>query len=65
MESLKHFKRFKFLFFVEMWECFSFYGLSTLTLYITQRLCFTNANSTLIFGSYVTFLYINSNYNNS
>lgn len=59
MESLKHPKGLKFLFFAEMWERFSFYGLSAiLILYMTQRLNFSEASSALIFGSYVTFLYI-------
>lgn len=59
MEPLKHPQGLKFLFFAEMWERFSFYGLSAiLILYMTQRLNFTDANAALVFGSYVTFLYI-------
>lgn len=59
MESLKHPKGLKFLFFAEMWERFSYYGLAAiLILYMTQKLNFTDANAALIFGSYVTFLYI-------
>ena len=59
METLKHPKGLKFLFFAEMWERFSFYGLSAiLILYMTERLNFTDANAALIFGSYVTYLYI-------
>jgi POT family proton-dependent oligopeptide transporter len=59
MESLKHPKGLKFLFFAEMWERFSFYGLSAiLILYMTERLGFTDANAALVFGSYVTYLYI-------
>ncbi|MDE5023099.1 MFS transporter, partial [Francisella tularensis subsp. holarctica] len=59
MESLKHPKGLKFLFFAEICERFSYYGLAAiLILYMTQRLNFTYANATLIFGSYVTFLNI-------
>jgi POT family proton-dependent oligopeptide transporter len=59
MGHLKHPKGLKFLFFAEMWERFSFYGLSAiLILYMTQRLNFTDANAALVFGSYVTYLYI-------
>ncbi len=59
MEHLRHPQGLKFLFFAEMWERFSFYGLSAiLILYMTQRLDFTDANAALVFGSYVTYLYI-------
>ncbi|APC97247.1 peptide MFS transporter [Francisella frigiditurris] len=56
---LKHPSGLKYLFFAEMWERFSFYGLSALlVLYMTSRLNFAEDNATVIFGSYVTYLYI-------
>ncbi|AIT09143.1 major facilitator transporter [Candidatus Francisella endociliophora] len=59
MKHLKHPKGLKFLFFAEMWERFSFYGLSAiLVLYMTEHLNFTDANAAIVFGSYVTYLYI-------
>ena len=58
-QVLRHPKGLKFLFFAEMWERFSFYGLSALLiLYMTQRLDFSDGNAALVFGSYVTYLYI-------
>jgi POT family proton-dependent oligopeptide transporter len=46
------------LFLSEMWERFSFYGMrALLMLYMLKRLSFTQPHSSLIYGSYIGFVY--------
>ena len=47
------------LFFVEMWERFSFYGMRTLLIfYLTQHFLFGDAFSSRTFGSFTTLAYL-------
>jgi POT family proton-dependent oligopeptide transporter len=47
------------LFFTEMWERFSFYGMRVLLIfYLTQQFLFSDAYSASIFGSYATLVYL-------
>lgn len=46
------------LFFTEMWERFSYYGMrALLTLYMVQALLFSDAKSVGIYGSYTALVY--------
>lgn len=47
------------LFFAEMWERFSFYGMrALLVFYLTQHWLFNDSKSNLIYGSYLSLVYI-------
>ncbi|HEY1560252.1 MAG TPA: oligopeptide:H+ symporter [Caulobacteraceae bacterium] len=47
------------LFFAEMWERFSFYGMRGLLIfYLTQQFLFDDARATNTFGSYATLVYL-------
>jgi proton-dependent oligopeptide transporter, POT family len=47
------------LFFAEMWERFSYYGMrAILIFYLTQHWLFSDGRSTLIFGAYTSLVYI-------
>ena len=58
-EVLGHPKGLYMLFFAEMWERFSFYGMRALLIfYLTQHWLFTDGASTLIYGAYTSLVYI-------
>jgi len=47
------------LFFAEMWERFSYYGMRALLIfYLTQHWLFNDGQSTLIYGAYTSLVYI-------
>ncbi len=47
------------LFFTEMWERFSYYGMrGLLILYLTQHFLFSDERSSLIYGAYVSLVYV-------
>jgi POT family proton-dependent oligopeptide transporter len=47
------------LFFAEMWERFSYYGMrAILIFYLTQHWLFNDAKSNLIYGAYTSLVYI-------
>jgi POT family proton-dependent oligopeptide transporter len=47
------------LFFAEMWERFSYYGMrAILIFYLTQHWLFSDAKSNLIYGAYTSLVYI-------
>ncbi|WP_033405165.1 peptide MFS transporter [Hirschia maritima] len=47
------------LFFAEMWERFSYYGMrGLLIIYLTQHFLFSDKNSSLIYGAYVSLVYV-------
>ena len=47
------------LFFAEMWERFSYYGMRALLIfYLTQHWLFSDSSSTLIYGAYTSLVYI-------
>lgn len=47
------------LFFAEMWERFSFYGMrGLLVFYLTQQLLFTDSAAAAQYGSYATLVYL-------
>ncbi|QIG78368.1 peptide MFS transporter [Stakelama tenebrarum] len=47
------------LFFAEMWERFSYYGMRALLIfYLTQHWLFNDSSSNLIYGTYVSLVYI-------
>ena len=47
------------LFFAEMWERFSFYGMRALLIfYLVQHWAFADDKSNLIYGSYLSLVYI-------
>ena len=47
------------LFFAEMWERFSYYGMrAILIFYLVQHWAFTDSKSTLIYGAYTALVYI-------
>ena len=47
------------LFFAEMWERFSFYGMRALLIfYLTQHWLFSDGKSNLIYGAYTALVYI-------
>ena len=48
-----------YLFFTELWERFSYYGMrALLVLYMTKVFLFTDAKAYLIYGAYTAFVYI-------
>ena len=47
------------LFYAEMWECFSYYGMrALLILYLTKFWLFSDGSSNLIYGAYTSLVYI-------
>jgi hypothetical protein len=47
------------LFFAEMWERFSYYGMRALLIfYLTQHWLFSDGKSNLIYGAYTSLVYI-------
>lgn len=58
-EPLGHPKGLYMLFFAEMWERFSFYGMRALLIfYLTQHWLFSDGESTVIYGAYGSLVYI-------
>lgn len=58
-EALGHPKGLFMLFFAEMWERFSFYGMrGILVFYLVQHWAFSEGEGTLILGSYGALVYI-------
>ncbi|GAA4768677.1 peptide MFS transporter [Stakelama sediminis] len=58
-EFLGHPKGLYVLFFAEMWERFSYYGMRALLIfYLTMHWKFTDAKATLIYGAYTSLVYI-------
>ncbi|WP_265562335.1 peptide MFS transporter [Sphingomicrobium arenosum] len=58
-EAFGHPKGLYMLFFAEMWERFSYYGMRALLIfYLTQHWLFTDGASTAIYGSYTALVYI-------
>ena len=58
-EALGHPKGLYMLFFAEMWERFSFYGMRALLIfYLTQHWLFADDKSNLIYGAYLSLVYI-------
>ena len=58
-EFLGHPKGLYMLFFAEMWERFSFYGMRALLIfYLTQHWLFSDSKSNLIYGAYLSLVYI-------
>ncbi|MGB4844717.1 MAG: peptide MFS transporter, partial [Ferruginibacter sp.] len=58
LTSTGHPKQLYLLFFAEMWERFSFYGMKALLMvYMTTQLDFTDTKSYAIFGSYSALVY--------
>ena len=47
------------LFFTEMWERFSYYGMrGLLILYLTQHFLFSDERSTIMYGAYTALVYV-------
>jgi POT family proton-dependent oligopeptide transporter len=58
-EPLGHPKGLYMLFFAEMWERFSYYGMrAILIFYLTQHWLFSDAKSNLVYGAYTSLVYI-------
>ncbi|HYW16386.1 MAG TPA: oligopeptide:H+ symporter [Allosphingosinicella sp.] len=58
-EFLGHPKGLYMLFFAEMWERFSYYGMrAILIFYLTQHWLFSDSKSSLIYGAYTSLVYI-------
>ena len=58
-EFAGHPKGLYMLFFAEMWERFSFYGMRALLIfYLTQHWLFSDGESTVIYGAYGSLVYI-------
>ena len=58
-EFLGHPKGLYMLFFAEMWERFSYYGMRALLIfYLTQHWLFSDGKSNLIYGAYTSLVYI-------
>ncbi len=58
-EAFGHPKGLFMLFFAEMWERFSFYGMrALLILYLTQHWLFSDGESNVIYGAYGSMVYI-------
>ncbi|HET9640216.1 MAG TPA: oligopeptide:H+ symporter [Allosphingosinicella sp.] len=58
-EFLGHPKGLYMLFFAEMWERFSYYGMrAILIFYLTQHWLFNDGKSNLIYGAYTSLVYI-------
>jgi POT family proton-dependent oligopeptide transporter len=57
-QLLGHPKGLFILFFAEMWERFSYYGMrALLTLYLTKHMLFGDEQAALIYGSYTSLVY--------
>lgn len=57
--NAKHPKGLVYLFLTEMWERFSFYGISgILVLYLTKALNVSAANASLVSGAYMAFTFL-------
>lgn len=55
----KHPNGLTFLFFTEMWERFSFYGITgILVLYLTKHLNISDTDSSLVSGAYMAFTFL-------
>ena len=55
----KHPKGLYILFFAEMWERFSYYGMRALLIfYLTKHFLFTDGQAYGIYGAYTTLVYI-------
>ena len=58
-EAIGHPKGLYMLFFAEMWERFSYYGMrAILIFYLTQHWLFSDGKSNLIYGAYTSLVYI-------
>ncbi len=58
-EIKHHPKGLKVLFFAEMWERFSYYGMrGLLTLYLVQHFLFSQESATKIYSSYTSLVYL-------
>ncbi|HEU0310991.1 MAG TPA: peptide MFS transporter [Sphingomicrobium sp.] len=58
-EALGHPKGLYMLFFAEMWERFSYYGMRALLIfYLTKHWLFDDSKSNLIYGAYTSLVYI-------
>ena len=58
-EFLGHPKGLYMLFFAEMWERFSYYGMRALLIfYLTKHWLFDDGKSNLIYGAYTSLVYI-------
>lgn len=58
-EFMGHPKGLYMLFFAEMWERFSYYGMRALLIfYLTQHWLFSDGKSNLIYGAYTSLVYI-------
>lgn len=58
-EFLGHPKGLFILFFAEMWERFSYYGMRALLIfYLTKHWLFSDGQSTVIYGAYASLVYI-------
>ena len=58
-EVLNHPKGLYILFFAEMWERFSYYGMRALLIfYLTQHWLFEDGPSNIIYGAYTSLVYI-------
>lgn len=58
-EFMGHPKGLYMLFFAEMWERFSYYGMrALLVFYLTEHWLFSDAKSNLIYGAYTSLVYI-------
>ena len=58
-EFLGHPKGLYMLFFAEMWERFSYYGMRALLIfYLTKHWLFSDGDSNLIYGAYTSLVYI-------
>ncbi len=56
---LGHPKGLYVLFFTEMWERFSYYGMRALLIfYLTQHFLFTDGKASLIYGAYTALVYL-------
>jgi proton-dependent oligopeptide transporter, POT family len=54
-----HPKGLAILFFTEMWERFSYYGMrALLVLYLTQHFLFSDERSTVMYGAYTALVYV-------
>ncbi|MCX7998324.1 MAG: MFS transporter, partial [Leptospiraceae bacterium] len=58
-QSEKHPVGLRILFFTEMWERFSYYGMrALLALYLTKYLQFSDSEAGQIYGVYTAFVYL-------
>ena len=59
LTSTKHPRGLYFLFFTEMWERFSFYGITgILVLYVTKHLNLPDSEASLLSGAYMAFTFL-------